>query len=181
MVSVIPGGESAIGPLGVSWVEVMEHMKQRVSFVDEKLVVDVVTDDELRRHGPGRLGADTADIVYLMNLHDEDLAQSLVPALAGVPNVISLNSSSTLQAQTHIKSARPYGRFSGLWRRLPVSTERKRLLTLFDTVLTFWERGHSDDLLFMMLVVINAAVTQIKSVSEVCGATAGASAMTTGP
>jgi hypothetical protein len=31
----------------------------------------------------------------------------------------------------------------------------------------FWERGHSDDLLFMMLVVINAAVTQIKSVSEV--------------
>lgn len=33
--------------------------------------------------------------------------------------------------------------------------------------MNFWERGHSDDLLFMMLVVINAAVTQIKSVSEV--------------
>lgn len=40
-------------------------------------------------------------------------------------------------------------------------------LCLLEQVKGFWERGHSDDILYMFLVVINGVVTDIPSVSEI--------------
>lgn len=115
----------------------------------------------------GPTGAAKPDAVYFLGIEHPEVAARVAPSLHGVANVVALDCCDALTQHTRIGPARPKGRFAAVWRALPLPTRRKKLLNLFGTVESFWERGHSDDLLYMVLVVINATVRNIPSVSEI--------------
>jgi hypothetical protein len=112
-------------------------------------------------------GVAKADVVYFLGIEHPEVAARVEPCLHGVTNVVALHSCPALSRLTRIGPARPQGRFAGLWRALPLPTRRKKLLNIFDTVKSFYDRGHSDDLLYMILVVLNATIKNIPSVSEI--------------
>jgi hypothetical protein len=134
----------------------------------------VVTEEEVLRQGgaaafQAKLGGagGKPDAVYFLGIEHPEVAASVEPALRGVANVVALDCCEALTRHSRIGPARPNGRFAAVWRALPVPTWRKKLLNLFGTVTSFWERGHSDDLLYMILVVLNATVKNIPAVSEI--------------
>jgi hypothetical protein len=88
----------------VPWTEVMDHMARRMSFVDPKLQLRVVTAEQVLRDGAKACGIDeSADIVYLLNLQTDAVADAILPSLASVPSVVSLNCTDALRTETHIK------------------------------------------------------------------------------
>ncbi len=150
------------------------HHRQPTKTIHPDFCLHVVTVEEiLAEGGPAAFGAklppgvSRPDIVYFLGIEHPEVAARVAPCLHGVADVVALDSCSALRRQTRIGPARPQGRFAVLWRALPLPTRRKKLLTIFDTLKSFWDRGHSDDLLYMVLVVINARVKNIPSVSEI--------------
>lgn len=95
------------------------------------------------------------------------MAAQVEPCLHGVYNIVALDCCADLARKTRIGPARPQSRLAGLWRALPLPTRRRKLLNIFDTLKSFYDRGHSDDLLYMVLVVINATLRDIPAVSEI--------------
>lgn len=132
-----------------------------------------MTEEEiLARGGPAAFqaklpSAAKPDAVYVLGIEHPEVAVRVAPCVEGVANVVALDCCPALSRFTRIGPAHPRGRFARLWRALPLPTRRKKLLNIFDTLKSFWERGHSDDLLYMVLVVINATVRNIPSVSEI--------------
>jgi hypothetical protein len=166
VVSVIPGGGAMSPVLNASWVEIMTHMNRRMQFVDPAFHLDVLTAEELMKSGVSRLPNDP-DLVFVLNINDDAVGEKLEPYLQKTENVVCLNSTLALSRMARIRKVRYLGWRSRVWRLLPFNGEAKRALKLFDTVLGFWERGHSDDLLYSLLVVINGVITDIPAVSEI--------------
>lgn len=182
VVTVVPGN-GARGTLEAPWTEVMEHMHRRMQYVSPAFSLHVVTEEDLLTRGLAALAdlpvpASTEharktsslnhpDILYFCKTQNPAIAPLLQHYIAQVPHVLALDSCPILTRKTRIGPARPYGPLAGFWKALPLPTERKRLLTLFETVQGFWERGHSDDILYCVLVVINAVLVDIPAVSEI--------------
>ena len=188
VVAVVPGN-GARGKLEAPWTEVMEHMHRRMQYVDPAFSLHVVTEEDLLSRGLAALAElpvppssssskhktssssssapNPPDILYFLKIQKPAIAPLLQHYISKVPHVIALDSCPVLTQKTKIGPARPYGPLAGFWKALPLPTERKRLLTLFETVQGFWERGHSDDVLYSVLVVINAVLVDIPAVSEI--------------
>jgi hypothetical protein len=170
----------------------MEHMHRRMQYVDPAFSLHVITEEDLLARGLAALAdlpvpasssskhahkpssssssasaPNPPDILYFLKTQNPAIAPLLQHYIAQVPHVLALDSCPVLTQKTRIGPARPYGPLAGFWKALPVPTERKRLLTLFETVQGFWVRGHSDDVLYSVLVVINAVLVDIPAVSEI--------------
>ncbi len=172
VVAVVPG-QGARGKLEAPWTEVMAHMHRRMQYFDPTFHLHVVTQEELLAKGVAAFqalplpGGAHPDLLYFLGVTDPGVAPLVQRYVARVPHVLSLDSCPALTRKTRIGPAHPYGPFAAFWKAFPLPTERKRLLTLFETVQGFWSRGHSDDVLYMVLVVINAVLTDIPAVSEI--------------
>lgn len=196
VVAVVPG-HGARGKLEAPWTEVMQHMHRRMQYVDPAFALHVVTEEEILDRGAAALAhlplgpssglppapfpsspssspstaaasaSGVPDAMYFLDVKNPKVAHELKGYMAQVPHLIALDSCPELAQRSRIGPARPYGPLAGFWKAFPVPTERKRLLELFETVRGFWKRGHSDDVLYSVLVVINAVLVDIPAVSEI--------------
>lgn len=140
---VIPGNGARSDKLQASWTEIMEHMSRRMQFVDELFHLHIATEEEIMAaEGGGEAalqaklpdGVVKPDILYFLGIQSPAVSHLLHKFIAKVRHVISLDSCATLNRGTRIGPAIPFGPLAAFWRMFPLPTERKRLLTLFDTV-----------------------------------------------
>jgi hypothetical protein len=150
--------EGAASPLqGEPWEAVMAHMAQRLLWTDPTFVMDLsrTTDLDAPLHPP-------PGIVVVVGVHDSALAQRVVARFAGVPTLVALDCGPEVEAAVRVGGSFQHQRsaLATLLARLPWGPERSRR-QLAATIGTAWGRQRADDVLFGLLLLIDALVRPV--------------------
>ena len=162
IVAVVPAEKQH--SLGVSWHEVIMHVADRLAWEDPDFKVRVFTEAALMdRQTQAQYTAATRDsqILLLLNISKSDSLKVLLESMQTVPTAIALESHPQLEAATKLNQVN----LTTPWQKaaaatLPWSSSAKSAKVL-QSVREVYERKTSDDLLFMLLVLIDAYITEV--------------------
>ena len=152
----------------VPWIQVMEQVKTKLSWEKLNVSMEVLSHEEFLRN---RVEGDVALLVgFDENQHSYDM-NVLREALHSFHAVTTFDCSETIQRMQNYGEYDPFSPWPGVEEFidenfLKKSLRRKQRLA-HQIVLESWERKSSDDLLYMLLILIDTYSTPIKSVQSV--------------
>ena len=139
---------------GPDWMEVMQHMALRLTWVDPGFAMDVFAHDAPIEQI--RASAADADVFVVVGVRDETLAGELVSALAGVPTGAALGCCPTLDDQSRVVF-QPATNLRAMEAQLIPWGQAAKDLRLMEQVTGLFERENHLDLLFLHLLLIDAS------------------------
>lgn len=149
--------------LGAPWQEVMSHVAERLTWESPNFKVKMFTDRELSQ--PDRITAfehtaQQADIMLVMDIQRRAALETLTKAMQAVPTSIALNSLPELEAATKLNNITVGTPWQKASAAIPWSGSAKGTKIL-QSIREVYQRNTSDDLLFMLLVLIDAYITKV--------------------
>lgn len=150
--------EGAASPLqGEPWEAVMAHMAQRLLWTDPTFVMDLARTTDLDAPLPTPPG-----IVVVVGVHDSVVVKQVVARFSGVPTLVALDCGAEVEAVVRLGGSFQNQRsaLAALLARLPWGPERSRR-QLAATIGTAWGRHRADDVLFGLLLLIDAFVRPV--------------------
>ena len=161
-VVVVPHGKQH--RLGASWQEVISHVADRLAWESPNFKVCIFTDQELSNRDRLTTFEQTmprADIMLVLDVQNSSILDILAKGMQAVPTSIALNSLPELEAATKLDSISietPWQKASAA--AIPWSSSAKGTKIL-QSIRDVYQRNTSDDLLFMLLVLIDAYITKV--------------------
>ena len=162
IVAVVPSDQQH--SLGPPWQEVMSHVADRLAWEDPDFKVHVFTPaalaDSDTQSGYKQV-VQSAQILLILDVHNPETLDLLLSSMHTVPTAIALDSHPQLEAATSLNNVT----FTKPWEKaaaamLPWSNSAKGSRVL-RSVRDVYQRQTSDDLLFMLLVLIDAYITEV--------------------
>jgi hypothetical protein len=158
-------------PFGVSWQEVLEHTAQRLAWTDPAFRLAILDSADLAAAGDNG-GSPTAQALQAelarsqaavaVGVADPAAAAALAPLLAGLPTAVALGSAQQLAPATRLGGRQPapppaaaggpLAALLSLPRRLFPDKQAELDGQVLHTVEELFQRGSSDDFLFIFLV-----------------------------
>lgn len=163
IVAIVPANQH---PLGVPWREVMSHVADRLTWEDSDIKVQTVVDETLTADEPQsdfHKAVRAAQIMLVLDIKAPPSLQLLLDGMHTVPTAIALGSHPQLEAATSLNNialTKPWEKVAAA--TLPWSDSAKGTKVL-QSVRDVYKRQTSDDLLFMLLVLIDAYITEVQS------------------
>lgn len=161
IVAVVPAHQQH--SLGVPWLEVISHVADRLAWEDPDFTVVTFTDEALQNRqarSQNTAAAQKAQILLLFDITSAPDLEVLLDSMSTVPTAIALDSHPQLEAATKLNGVtltKPWDRAAAT---LPWSSSAKSSKVL-QSVRDVYKRKTSDDLLFMLLVLIDAYITEV--------------------
>ena len=162
ILAVVPGQQQHA--LGVSWHEVMSHVADRLTWEDPDFKVRIFTDEALGDEGAQSdfvRAAKTADILLVLDIQKDTTSRVLLDSMHIVPTAIALGSLPELEAAVTLNNVavtRPWEKAAAA--TLPWSSSAKGS-KLLKSIRNVYKRHTSDDLLFLLLVLIDAYLVEV--------------------
>lgn len=166
IVAVVPAYQQH--SLGASWYEVMSHVADRLAWEDPEFVVQTFTDEVLSdSSNQSRFShaVQTADILIILDIRKAAALHVLLDSMSKVPTAIALGSHPQLEAATTLNNVTLTTPWEKAAAALPWSNSAKGSKVL-QSVRDVYQRQTSDDLLFMLLVLIDAYLTEVPLVKS---------------
>ena len=162
IVAVVPADQQHT--LGAPWHEVMSHVADRLAWEDPDFKVQIFTDAALQNRQAQLQYTEATQMAQIILLFDISLPASLdvlLDSMHTVPTAIALDSHPQLEAATKLNGVN----LTKSWEKaaaatLPWSSSAKSTKVLH-SVRDVYKRKTSDDLLFMLLVLIDAYITEV--------------------
>ena len=163
IVAVVPADQPH--SLGAPWHEVMSHVADRLAWEDPDYKVQLFTDKSLQNSQAQSQYTEATQKAQILLLFDLSLPPSLevlLDSMNTVPTAIALDSHPQLEAATKLNGVT----LTTAWDKaaaatLPWSSSAKSTKVL-QSVRDVYKRKTSDDLLFMLLVLIDAYITEVR-------------------
>lgn len=162
IVAVVPADQQH--SLGAPWHEVISHVADRLSWEDPGFQLRIFTDEALQsREAQSQYTAATqkAQILLLFDISLASILDTLLDSMRTVPTALALDSHPQLEAATKLNGVtltKPWEKAAAA--ALPWSSSAKSSKVL-QSVRDVYKRKTSDDLLFMLLVLIDAYITEV--------------------
>ena len=162
IVAVVPADQQH--SLGAPWHEVITHVADRLAWEDPDFKVQVFTDAALQNRQAQLQYTEAtqkAQIILLFDISSSASLGVLLDSMHTVPTAIALDSHPQLEAATKLNGVsltRPWEKAAAA--TLPWSGSAKSTKVL-QSVRDVYKRKTSDDLLFMLLVLIDAYITEV--------------------
>jgi hypothetical protein len=154
----LPGGGKNSGP---DWTEVMSHMALRLTWVDPAFEMVVLPHDasvdEIAK------AAENADVFIVVGVTDESNAKSLRQVFANVPTGAALGCCEMLQNESRI-AFQPLTEMRKMEAKLVPWGQASKDLRTMDQVFSLFKRENHLDLLFLHLLLIDAAGVRVPAV-----------------
>lgn len=149
--------------LGASWHEVISHVAERLTWESPSFKVAIFTDKELldsERLADFQQIQHQADIMLVLDVQSRSSLDTLTKGMRLVPTSLALNSLPELEAATRLNNVTLETTWQKTAAAIPWSNSAKgtKILTSIRDV---YQRNTSDDLLFMLLVLIDAYITKV--------------------
>ncbi len=158
-------------PLGASWHEVMSHVADRLTWEDPDFLVQIFTEEALIAGGSHSKFSDavqSAQIMLILDIQKPAKLDLLLGSMRTVPTAIALGSHPQLEAATSLNNITLTTPWEKAAAALPWSSSAKGSKVL-QSVRQVYKRQTSDDLLFMLLVLIDAYITEVSSeIHRIC-------------
>lgn len=154
-------GAGAASPLqGEPWTAVMAHMAQRLLWTDPAFVMHVVRDTDLAPSAAGVGGH--PPIVVVVGVHDDAVGQRMVQRYADVATLVALDCGPAVEAAVRLGGSfqHPRSALAGLLAKLPWGPAAARR-QLAATIGSAWGRNRADDVLFGLLLLVDAFVRPV--------------------
>ncbi|DBA68426.1 TPA: Vitamin D3 receptor [Trebouxia sp. C0005] len=155
-------------PLGASWHEVMSHVADRLTWEDPDFKVQIFTEEALVVDGSHSKFSDavqSAQIMLILDIQQPAKLDLLLGSMRIVPTAIALGSHPQLEAATSLDNITLTTPWEKAAAALPWSSSAKGSKVL-QSVRQVYKRQTSDDLLFMLLVLIDAYITEVPLVKS---------------
>ena len=162
IVAVVPADQQH--SLGAPWHEVISHVADRLSWEDPGFQLRIFTDEALQSREAQSQYTDAtrkAQILLLFDISLASILDTLLDSMRTVPTALALDSDPQLEAATKLNGAtltKPWEKAAAA--ALPWSSPAKSSKVL-QSVRDVYKRKTSDDLLFMLLVLIDAYITEV--------------------
>lgn len=162
IVAVVPADQQH--PLGAPWHEVISHVADRLAWEDPDFKVQIFTDTALQNRqaqSQYKEASQKAQINLLFDIGLPANLEVLLDSMHTVPTAIALDSHPQLEAATKLNGVsltKPWDKAAAA--TLPWSSSAKSAKVL-QSVRDVYKRKTSDDLLFMLLVLIDAYITEV--------------------
>lgn len=161
IVAVMPAHQQH--SLGAPWHEVMSHVADRLAWEDPGFQLQVFTEESLATDAPRTAysrAIQQAHVVLVLDIPTSANLDLLLDGMRRVPTAIALGSHPQLEALTRLNTIT----LTSPWEKaaaatLPWSNSAKAAKVL-QSVRDVYKRQTSDDLLFMLLVLIDAYITE---------------------
>lgn len=149
--------------LGASWHEVISHVAERLTWESPSFKVAIFTDKQLSESdqlAKFKHAQEQADIMLVLDVQSKSNVNILKAGMHAVPTSIALNSLPELEAATKLNNITIETTWQKAAAVIPWSSSAKgtKILTSIRDV---YQRNTSDDLLFMLLVLIDAYITKV--------------------
>ncbi len=158
-------------PLGASWHEVMAHVADRLTWEDPDFQVQIFTEEALfadDSHLRFSNAVQSAQIMLILDIQQPAKLELLLGSMRTVPTAIALGSHPQLEAATSLNNITLTTPWEKAAAALPWSSSAKSSKVL-ESVRQVYKRQTSDDLLFMLLVLIDAYITEVSNdVHRIC-------------
>jgi hypothetical protein len=158
-------------PLGASWHEVMAHVSDRLTWEDPDFQVQIFTEEALfadDSHLRFSNAVQTAQIMLILDIQKPAKLELLLDSMRTVPTAIALGSHPQLEAATSLNNITLTTPWEKAAAALPWSSSAKSSKVL-QSVRQVYKRQTADDLLFMLLVLIDAYITEVsKGIHRIC-------------
>lgn len=158
-------------PLGASWHEVMSHVADRLTWEDPDFKVQIFTEEALVVDGSHSKFSDavqSAQIMLILDIQQPAKLDLLLGSMRIVPTAIALGSHPQLEAATSLDNITLTTPWEKAAAALPWSSSAKGSKVL-QSVRQVYKRQTSDDLLFMLLVLIDAYITEVSlNIHRIC-------------
>lgn len=146
-----------------TWEDVMQHMAQRLKWVNEGFEMTVINDRELKvEHlcDTCKVTVRAADIMIVVSVHEYESVKWILDHSSNVANVMCFDSSPDLKTRLGGRFLVPEGLLTRLRSALPgnSSSEDLKVLSLVEEA---WKRNSSDDIRFALLILIDAYVSPV--------------------
>lgn len=141
----------------------MSHVADRLAWEDPEFVVQTFTDEVLSdSSNQSRFShaVQTADILIILDIRKAAALHVLLDSMSKVPTAIALGSHPQLEAATTLNNVTLTTPWEKAAAALPWSNSAKGSKVL-QSVRDVYQRQTSDDLLFMLLVLIDAYLTEV--------------------
>ena len=162
IVAVVPADQTH--SLGAPWHEVIAHVADRLAWEDPDFRVQVFTAAALKDKQTQLQYTEAtqrAQILLLLDLDKPGNLDALLDSMHAVPTAIALDSDPQLEQATKLNNVvltKPWEKAAAA--TLPWSSSAKSAKVL-QSVRDVYKRKTSDDLLFMLLVLIDAYITEV--------------------
>ncbi|KAL3156924.1 Vitamin D3 receptor [Trebouxia sp. C0009 RCD-2024] len=166
IVAVVPADQQP--SLGAPWLEVISHVADRLAWEDPDFQVQVFTDEALHNmqtQSQCTAAAQKAQILLLFDISSASILDVLLDSMSAVPTAIALDSHPRLEAATKLNNVTLTKPWEKAAATLPWSSSAKSSKVL-QSVRDVYKRKTSDDLLFMLLVLIDAYITEVPLVKS---------------
>ena len=161
IVAVVPADQQH--SLGAPWLEVIAHVAERLSWEDPNFQVQVFTDEAVQNsqtQSQYAAAAQKAQILLLFDINSDPILKVLLDSMSTVPTAIALDSHPQLEAATKLNNVTLTKPWEKAAASLPWGSSAKSSKVL-QSVRDVYKRKTSDDLLFMLLVLIDAYITEV--------------------
>jgi len=155
-------GSNTLSPLSATpWEEVMQHMAQRLTWLDSSFEMLVVTDEMFLSETCEQEDI-SADIAVIVGITSTEVVKRVQSRLVGtVPTLISFDSDPGVETWLGGLKFAPVDWIEKTLSALPGS-KRAEAAKVMSIVTDAWERRNSDDYRFALLVLIDSYVTPVK-------------------
>lgn len=162
IVAVVPADQQH--SLGAPWHEVISHVADRLSWEDPSFQLQIFTDEALQSREAQLQyteATQNAQILLLLDISLASILDALLDSMHKVPTALALDSHPQLEAATKLNGVtltKPWEKAAAATLPWSISAKSSKVL---QSVRDVYKRKTSDDLLFMLLVLIDAYITEV--------------------
>lgn len=142
---------------------------RRLKWVDDGFELIVVNEKMLLQHKdftlPNRADIPAADIWVIVNVNDARAVDWILKHSTSVPNMVCFESASVLKTRLKGKVVSPEAPLTKLLTVLP-GNDMKEMMQVVSLVEEAWMRKNSDDIRFILLILIDKYVTPVESLKS---------------
>eukprot|EP00878_Enallax_costatus_P027242 GHUV01029305.1.p1 GENE.GHUV01029305.1~~GHUV01029305.1.p1 ORF type:complete len:554 (+),score=141.83 GHUV01029305.1:251-1663(+) len=164
---------------GATWGQVINHMAQRLQWSDQRFILNVITQQQLKNDKSVRedllqaLGTTSSSsraspMFVGIAISDPGVASYLRSATSALPTVLFWDSGEDMDRSSRVDgfapaTASPLAQMLAQYVGFSGEARSARVMKTLDSL---WSRRTSDDLLFIWLVLLNEYVTPVPSVAD---------------
>lgn len=152
----------------VTWEDVMQHTARRLKWVNDGFELIVVNEKVLSHEQPtppNRADMQAADIWVIVSVNNRVAVDWILKHSTDVSNMVCFESSSVLKTRLKGRVLISEDPITRLRAALPGS-DMKEMLQVASLVEEAWMRKNSDDIRFVLLILIDKYVTPVESLKS---------------